>query len=41
MHFAVVEEMWSRHLDDEQAAVLEAVFAQVLRGNGIPVSDAE
>jgi len=41
VHFAVVEEMWSRHLDDEQAAVLEAVFAQVLRGNGIPVSDAE
>ena len=41
VHFATVQEMWSRHLDDEQAAVLEAVFAQVLRGNGIPVSDAE
>ena len=41
VHLAVVEEMWSRHLDDEQAAVLEAVFAQVLRGNDIPVSDPE
>ena len=39
VHFAAVEEMWSGHLDDEQAAVLQAAFAQVLRGNGIPGSD--
>jgi DNA-binding MarR family transcriptional regulator len=41
VHLATVGEMWSRHLDAEQAAVLEAAFAQVLRGNGIPCSDAE
>ena len=40
VHLAAVEELWSRHLDDEQAAVLLAAFAQVLRGNDLPWSDA-
>jgi DNA-binding MarR family transcriptional regulator len=35
VHLAAVEEMFSRFLDDSQAAVLRDVFARVLLGNGL------
>src|SRR5262245_57277378 len=37
---AVIEELFGRHIDDHQAAVLRAAFDQVLRGNGFPVMDS-
>ena len=42
MHMTAVEELFSRHITDEQAAVLREVYANVLLGNGIdcpPVTD--
>jgi hypothetical protein len=42
VHFAAVEEAFSRLIDDDEAAVLRAVNARVLLGNGYtcaPVTD--
>jgi DNA-binding MarR family transcriptional regulator len=42
LHFAAVEEIFSRHLTEEQAAVLRDVNARVLLANGLrcgPVTD--
>jgi len=42
VHLAAVEELFSRHVDDDEAAVLRDVYARVLLGNGIecgPVTD--
>jgi len=36
VHFDTVAEMFVRHLDDRQIAVLRTAFAQILIGNGIP-----
>jgi DNA-binding MarR family transcriptional regulator len=35
VHFQAVEEMWSRFIDDEQAAVLRTAAVNVLAGNGV------
>ena len=35
LHFAAVEELFSRHLTDEEAEILRAVHARVLLRNGI------
>lgn len=44
VHLATVEAVFSRHLDDRQAAVLRTAFARVMVGNGIdcgPITSAE
>lgn len=42
VHFQAVEEVFSRHITDEQAAVMREAFARILLGNGMecgPITD--
>jgi DNA-binding MarR family transcriptional regulator len=39
VHFAVVDELFNRHIDDGQAAAMRAAFAQILRANGVSIPE--
>jgi DNA-binding MarR family transcriptional regulator len=39
VHFAAVDELFNRHIDDEQTAVMRAAFGQILRGNGVSIPE--
>jgi len=39
VHFAAVQELFSRHIDDEQATVMREAFGQILRANGVSMSE--